>query len=40
MSADKAAGERILTASGPDWTPAYPVPLTNKPPQATSTPST
>jgi len=29
--ADKAAGERILTASGLDWTLAYPVLLTNKP---------
>jgi uncharacterized protein YbjT (DUF2867 family) len=29
--ADKAAGERILTGSGLDWTLAYPVLLTNKP---------
>ncbi|MFF3380402.1 NAD(P)-dependent oxidoreductase [Streptomyces sp. NPDC002680] len=29
--ADKAAGERILTASALDWTLAYPVLLTNKP---------
>jgi NAD(P)H-binding len=29
--ADKAAGEKILTASGLDWTLAYPVLLTNKP---------
>ena len=29
--ADKAAGEKILTASGLDWTIAYPVLLTNKP---------
>lgn len=29
--ADKAAGEQILTASGLDWTLAYPVLLTNKP---------
>ncbi|MFH0176480.1 NAD(P)-dependent oxidoreductase [Streptomyces cacaoi] len=29
--ADKIAGERILTASGLDWTLAYPVLLTNKP---------
>ena len=29
--ADKAAGERILTASLLDWTLAYPVLLTNKP---------
>ncbi|GAA3808287.1 NAD(P)-dependent oxidoreductase [Cellulomonas soli] len=28
--ADKAAGERALTASGLDWTLAYPVLLTNK----------
>ncbi|WP_328370279.1 SDR family oxidoreductase [Streptomyces sp. NBC_00457] len=29
--ADKAAGERILTASALDWTLVYPVLLTNKP---------
>jgi putative NADH-flavin reductase len=29
--ADKAAGEKILTASGLDWTLAYPVLLTNQP---------
>lgn len=29
--ADKAAGERVLTASGLDWTVAYPVMLTGKP---------
>jgi putative NADH-flavin reductase len=29
--ADKAAGERILTASGLDWTLAHPVLLTDKP---------
>jgi hypothetical protein len=29
--ADKAAGERILTGSGLDWTLAYPVLLTNEP---------
>lgn len=33
--ADKAAGERVLTTSDLDWTLAYPVRLTNKPPAGT-----
>lgn len=35
--ADKAAGEKILTASGLDWTLAYPVMLTNGPRSAAFT---